>query len=588
MSSVINLALHEKQVFSQNGEDGIIERLFQLIGFSNRYYVEIGVEDGTQCNTRYLREKYQCEGIQLDCAYARPAWGLYQEYVTAENLNSLFAKYQVPQEFDLLSIDVDGHDFYLWWKLDSRYSPRLVIAEYNASHLPDEDKVVTYDSQRRWDGTRYFGASILAWQLLATHKGYHLVYAESQGVNLFFVRQDVLAQLGIRFLHQDDPTHLYRPPAYLGVYPDGQRRPGHPPDPLNCLHRMAKEMLAEATQSSFLIEIPQLIEMLYQTLLQRSADPEGKAHYGETLARSGNLEATLREFIASPEFQQKQALEKLPDAALGILVSTDYYDTRLLYPAYDQIQLPEFLAGRPFQLQDFLTCINFLQGEGYLQDSHKIFLDLGANVGSTTLYALKGNYFTQAISVEASSQNYQFLSYNLQINQLGDRVQALNYGLADFSGQGMIIGNPENCGDFRISPQTPSADFPKDDFNKADDRSEIINFVTLDDLLNRKILHPQATGMIWIDCQGSEGLIFRGGQKFFQQIRVPLYVEFWPYGLSRLGHEHFYFDYLRHFSRGFGHFVEGQFHPLSLIELDNYYHSHRTTEDYIDLLVLPL
>lgn len=109
--TVINLQSFEKKVFSQNGEDGVIEHIFALIGFTNRYYVEIGVEDGRECNTRYLREVYDCHGIQLDRDYSNPELHLYQELITAENINQVFIKYQVPHEFDLLSIDVDGMIF---------------------------------------------------------------------------------------------------------------------------------------------------------------------------------------------------------------------------------------------------------------------------------------------------------------------------------------------------------------------------------------------------------------------------------------------------------------------------------------------
>jgi hypothetical protein len=244
MITTIDLCTHEKKIFSQNGEDGIIAKLFEIIGFSNNYTVEIGVEAGIECNTRLLRENYHCQGIQLDGNHENLSQGLYKEFVTAENINSLFAKYDVPKEFDLLSIDIDGNDFYIWLSLQTIYQPRVVIVEYNSSHLPYEDKVVRYSSQGCWDETNYFGASILAWQNLGTYKGYCLVYAESNGINLFFIRRDILEKLNITFLNINSPTQLYRPPNYEGFRADNHPSKGHPPDPLNRPYLTSHEILS--------------------------------------------------------------------------------------------------------------------------------------------------------------------------------------------------------------------------------------------------------------------------------------------------------------------------------------------------------
>src|SRR5262249_53156958 len=132
-------------------------------------------------------------GLQMD-AGASTSGRIKREMITAENINSLFNKYAVPNEWDLLSIDIDGNDLWVWKAIDPRYQPRVVIVEYNAKMAPTESKTIAYDPAFRLDGTDYFGASLLAFVHLAEQKGYQLVACEGNGVNAFFVRKDVAQQ----------------------------------------------------------------------------------------------------------------------------------------------------------------------------------------------------------------------------------------------------------------------------------------------------------------------------------------------------------------------------------------------------------
>jgi len=226
-AAVIDLQPFEKKVYSQNGEDGITLKIFECIGTTNKYYVEFGVENGDECNTRVLREHHGWQGLMMDGNHQNDAINLRQEFITVENINHLFQKYQVPKEFDLLSIDIDFNDFYIWNTLISKYRPRVVIIEHNATHLPDEDKVVIYHPTQTWDETNYFGASLLALKNLGNKHGYTLVYADNRGVNLFFVRTDILTDLNCHFKDENDEVKLYKAPSYSWG-PNG----GHPEDPL--------------------------------------------------------------------------------------------------------------------------------------------------------------------------------------------------------------------------------------------------------------------------------------------------------------------------------------------------------------------
>lgn len=141
---------------------------------------------------------------------------MHKEFVTAANICSLFEKYLVPREFDLLSIDVDGNDYWIWRAIEG-YSARVVVIEYNSSISPDESKTIPYDPEFRWDGTNYFGASLLALTKLGRVKGYTLVGCDSRGVNAFFLRDDTV---GDRFSMRS-LAELYSAPGY-GEVVDGK------------------------------------------------------------------------------------------------------------------------------------------------------------------------------------------------------------------------------------------------------------------------------------------------------------------------------------------------------------------------------
>lgn len=83
----------EHKIYSQNGEDGIISSLLHCVGYGHKYFVEFGVEDGAECNTRYLREYAGFTGLMMDGGYENKSIGLHKELVTQENINELFEKY---------------------------------------------------------------------------------------------------------------------------------------------------------------------------------------------------------------------------------------------------------------------------------------------------------------------------------------------------------------------------------------------------------------------------------------------------------------------------------------------------------------
>jgi hypothetical protein len=220
----IDLSLYEKALYSQNGEDGVLAKIFQVIEPRSRFCVEFGAFDGITGSNTYLLRLQGWKCAQFDRAYEIPKYHVHKEFITAETISQIFEKYAVPYDLDLLSIDIDYNDFYVWQAIDARYRPAVVVIEYNATHLPNEDKVVKYRPYYVGDDTNYYGASILALYHLGRSKGYSLVYAEANGVNLFFIRDDLLTDQ-VQFKDVNQVEKIYRYPTY-GKGPNG----GHPDD----------------------------------------------------------------------------------------------------------------------------------------------------------------------------------------------------------------------------------------------------------------------------------------------------------------------------------------------------------------------
>lgn len=197
----------EYQVFSQNGEDGIISEIFNRIGTTNKYFIEFGVENGLECNTTNLLYKnwsgLWIEGSERSCSEIDRRFKdlilskrltLKNAFINAENIESLFDEAGAPAEPDLLSIDIDYNDYYIW-KDVNKYRPRVVVLEYNSIFRPDTEFVVKYNANKTSDHTSHFGASLLSYEKLGKEKGYYLVGCVFTGSNAFFVREDLVADL---------------------------------------------------------------------------------------------------------------------------------------------------------------------------------------------------------------------------------------------------------------------------------------------------------------------------------------------------------------------------------------------------------
>ena len=199
------LSAHELCVFSQNGEDGVLFELCRRISPSHTF-VEFGVENGSQTNCVLLADVFGWSGLfiegdarffaSLEAKYkGNGAVTTLNRMVNPENICSILEDAKVPTDLGILSIDIDGNDYWVWKAIEG-VRPAIVIIEYNSDLPVDQSLVQPYN-----DGppvlTSSFGSSLLAIEELAKELGYALVHTDVAGVNAFCVRQDVLGDLPV-------------------------------------------------------------------------------------------------------------------------------------------------------------------------------------------------------------------------------------------------------------------------------------------------------------------------------------------------------------------------------------------------------
>jgi hypothetical protein len=197
----------EFKVFSQWGEDGIIQYLVHRVPVERPIFVEFGVENYTESNTRFLAINNGWSGLVIDGSAENIAFirrdPIYwsnnikaeHSFITAENINDILGRNGISGDIGLLSVDIDGNDYWVWEAINV-ISPRLVVCEYNSLFGPTAQVTTPYDPgfvrDRAHHSKVFYGASISALTALAARKGFTLVAANSAGNNVFFVRNDIV------------------------------------------------------------------------------------------------------------------------------------------------------------------------------------------------------------------------------------------------------------------------------------------------------------------------------------------------------------------------------------------------------------
>ena len=207
-SCLRDLAEAEFRVYSQWGEDGIIEWLVSQVEVPNKRFIEFGVEDFREANCRFLLRHRGWKGFVMDGSESSMAtlrsdpihWmhdlTARAAFVTAENISGLIANAGFAGPVGLLSVDVDGNDYWVWRAIDN-VDAAIVICEYNAVFGDRHALSIPYDPafERRaaHSSNLYWGASVEAMRRLAAEKGYVFVGTNSAGMNAFFVKRELAA-----------------------------------------------------------------------------------------------------------------------------------------------------------------------------------------------------------------------------------------------------------------------------------------------------------------------------------------------------------------------------------------------------------
>jgi len=221
------LVRYGAKIFSQNDEDGILREIFKRISTESKTFFEFGAHttennslalladgwkgtwlDGNPSTISHMQSEYQTfiEQGQLN---------VQQAFITKHNINELLEKYALSPDLDLLSIDVDGNELYIWKAINPSFKPRVIVVEYNALYPPPIVFIQKDEPEKVWDGSSYVGVSLKPLEILAEQKGYALVGCNFNGVNAFFVRKDLL---GDHFAAPYTSENHYEPIRYTVFY----------------------------------------------------------------------------------------------------------------------------------------------------------------------------------------------------------------------------------------------------------------------------------------------------------------------------------------------------------------------------------
>jgi hypothetical protein len=210
LRSINDLGDVEFSCFSQWGEDGIINWLISKLPSIPKKFIEFGVENYKESNTRLLLYLHNWQGLVIDSSdndikdikSQEISWR-YQlnavtSHITKENINSLLQKNRFTSDIGLLSIDIDGNDYYVWRSIDI-IKPVIVVVEYNAVLGDLHSITVPYNPNffrtKAHYSNLYFGASLKALIDLGKDKGYTFLGTNTNGVNAFFVRNDFASEI---------------------------------------------------------------------------------------------------------------------------------------------------------------------------------------------------------------------------------------------------------------------------------------------------------------------------------------------------------------------------------------------------------
>lgn len=205
LPSIQSLSEVEFQVFSQFGDDGIIQYLVSKLPIKNKTFIEFGVENYRESNTRFLLVNNAWSGLVMDGSAthiqkirSEQMYSFYdlravQAFITAENINGLIQSAGFHPEVGILSVDIDGNDYWVWKAIDC-IKPSIVITEYNSLFGFEDPFTIPYKPdfvRGKQTPLNFYGTSLLSACQLAKQKGYFFIGCNSAGNNAYFIHESL-------------------------------------------------------------------------------------------------------------------------------------------------------------------------------------------------------------------------------------------------------------------------------------------------------------------------------------------------------------------------------------------------------------
>ncbi|HWT92279.1 MAG TPA: FkbM family methyltransferase [Solirubrobacteraceae bacterium] len=476
-------------IHSQFEEDGVTLGVQRAVGPSTRRFVELG-SGPNGGNAGVLAAELGWTGLMVDADERNVAEASalnparvtgVADWITAENVNDLIRDAGFSGPIDQLGIDLDGNDLWIWQAIDV-VDPRVVVVEFNSSFGPERRVSVPYDPQFRRPSERgiermYFGASLQAFVDLANDRGYRLVAVEPHGANAFFVKQELAPSL---------PTRAAADVFRSYVKHRGYMRGG--------------TTVTELTRKGL-----KLVKTAPSSRPRRPADPNRRVDRDDLFQDLSGHAPLVGVSTRSGRF---------------VVSTEDQTVARIL-----------FVKQSRGEMAVLTRAMELLAAEGRAE--RKILLDVGANVGTTTVAALVEHGFERVVSFEPEPENQRLLNANLALNDLLDRVTVRRVAVSDAEGTLPMLVHPFNSGGHEI-PRADGKPFE----GELDDGAEVeeieVPAVTLDADLERLAIAPADVALLWLDVQGHEPSVLRGARSVLEA-GVPIVTEFHPDMLDSAG-----------------------------------------------------
>jgi len=249
-------------------------------------------------------------------------------------------------------------------------------------------------------------------------------------------------------------------------------------------------------------------------------------------------------------------------------------------PAYDRTISASIFVHGHFNKTQVEQVINFAKADRHLApllSKDRVLLDIGANCGTASLFFAKHGVFDRIRAIEPDPENYTALKENLRLNPMASEITAHQCAISSFNGRIGFKRSVTNSGAHQVT------------FGQSDKDSALqVSCVTLDDFLKKNQLNPRDIGLIWIDIQGHEAHALAYSRLLKQHI-VPVFTEFWPYGLMKQkGLE----NYIRFIRQRYSRFVEletrsGKPRETSTVHIDRLVRRIGTCGRSTDILLCP-